>query len=159
MESKWIPMFEARYRFCERHLRFIFKNATRVTEYQHFAIYNHVVWDGPVDLSSEAFWIASAQIFIFLHTYNEILRIPCLTLIWNRAKSGSGAPGPESAPRGNLWFSLFNVRYTYNTKLKLEKSSELEVGMFSNPIHSNPIQSNPIQSNPFQSNQMNQINQ
>ena len=35
-----------------------------------------------------------------LHTYNEILRIPCLTLIWNRAKSGSGAPGPESAPRG-----------------------------------------------------------
>ena len=38
--------------------------------------------------------------FILLHMYTEILRIPCLTLIWNRAKSGSGAPGPEDASRG-----------------------------------------------------------
>ena len=108
-----------------------------------------------MDLSSEALRIAFVPIFIFLHTYNEILRIPCLTVIRNRAKSGSGAPGPESAPRGaksttfaegifqpfNLpkFFPnpvrepsvfLFNVRYTYNTKLKLEKSSELEVGVF-----------------------------
>ena len=77
------------------------------------------------------------------------------TLIRNRAKSGSGAPGPESAPRGatstifakgmfqpfdllkfflnsarEQSFSLLNVRYTYNTKLKLEKSSESEVGLF-----------------------------
>ena len=31
------------------------KNATRVAEYPHFAIYNHVIRDGPVDLSSEVF--------------------------------------------------------------------------------------------------------
>ena len=32
-------------------------NATRITEYQHFVVYNvnDVIWDGPVDLSSEAF--------------------------------------------------------------------------------------------------------
>ena len=58
-------------------------NAKRITEYQHVAIYNHVILDGPVDLSSEALRIAFVQIFIVLHTYNEILRIPCLTSIRN----------------------------------------------------------------------------
>ena len=58
MESTWIPMFEARYTnngFVKGTFESPSKNATRVPEYQHFAIYNHVIWDGPVDLSSEAF--------------------------------------------------------------------------------------------------------
>ena len=58
MESTWIPMFEARYKnngFVKGTFESPSKNATRITEYQHFAIYNHVIWDGPVDLSSEAF--------------------------------------------------------------------------------------------------------
>ena len=51
-------MFEARYKnngFVKGTFESPSKNATHVTEYQHFAIYNHVIWDGPVDLSSEAF--------------------------------------------------------------------------------------------------------
>ena len=72
----------------------------------------------------------------------------------NRAKSGSGAPGPKSAPRGsksttfaNGFFQPFSplkfflnpigespfyhshVRYTDETKRKFEKSSASEVGV------------------------------
>ena len=74
-----------------------------------------------MDLSSEALRIAFVPIFIFLHTYNEILRIPCLTSIRNWAKSGSGGPGPESAPRGTKsttfakgFFQPFNLRFFHN---------------------------------------------
>ena len=69
-------------------------------------------------------------------------------------ESGSGVPGPKSVPRGSksttfaegkvqlfnlqkiamnpigiLPFYLFNIRYTYDSKLQLEKLSELEVGV------------------------------
>ena len=79
-------MLEAHYKnngFVKGTFEAPSKNATRTTYYQHFAIYNHVILDGPVDLSSEALRIAFVPIFIFLHTYNEILRIPCLTSIRN----------------------------------------------------------------------------
>ena len=74
-------------------------------------------------------------------------------LHWKWSKLGSGAPGPESAPRGTksttfaleifqpsnfrnsfliqygiLRFYTSNVRHTFKTKLKLEQHSELEVG-------------------------------
>ena len=77
-------MFEARYKnkgFVKGTFESPSTNATSITSYQHFAIYNHIILDGPVDLSSEALRIAFVPIFIVLHTYNEILRIPCLTLI------------------------------------------------------------------------------
>ena len=108
-----------------------------------------------MDFSSEALRIAFVPIFIFLHRYNEILRIPCLTVIRNGAKSGNCVPGPEGAPRGtkstifakgifrpfnlpkifpnsvgDLRFYTSNVRYANETRLKLENFSELEVGMF-----------------------------
>ena len=69
------------------------------------------------------------------------------------AKSAPGAPGPKSAPRGSksitvgkglfqsfnlqkfamnpireLPFYPFNIRYTYDSKLQLEKFSDSEVG-------------------------------
>lgn len=92
MESTRIRRFEAQCKnngFAKGTFESPSTHAIRMAEYQHFAIYNHVIWDGPVDLSSEAFWIAFVPIFISLHTCNEILRVPCLTLIWNRAKLGS----------------------------------------------------------------------
>ena len=77
-----------------------------------------------------------------------------LSLSTKPSKSGYSAPGPESAARGSksttfakgalqpfelrnssliqwgkLRFSRVNVRYTYKTELKLEKSSESEVGV------------------------------
>ena len=120
----WIPMLEAPYKnngFVKGTFESTSKNATLTTSYQHLAIYNHVILDGPVDLSSEALRIAFVPILILLHTYNEILRIPCLTSIRNWAKSVSGGPGPESAPRGTKsttfakgFFQPFNLRFFYN---------------------------------------------
>ena len=81
-------MFKARYKingFVKGTFESPSTNATNIAEYQHFAIYTHVILDGPVDLSSEALRIAFVPIFTFLHTYTEILRIPCLTLTCSKA--------------------------------------------------------------------------
>ena len=98
-----------------------------------------------------------AIMLILARNYNGFLHdmfcpsISCPS--WKWPKSGSGAPGPESAPRGTksttfateifqpsnfrnsfliqygiLRFYTSNVRHTFKTKLKLEQHSELEVG-------------------------------
>ena len=74
-------MFEARYKnkgFVKGTFELPSKHATCVLKYSPFVIYSYANLDGSFDLSSEALRIAFAPIFRFLHTYNEIVRIPCL---------------------------------------------------------------------------------
>ena len=85
----------------------------------------YVILDGRVDLSSESPLCIFSTMLAFLHTYNKILTISCpprcpqpKTLIREWPKSGSGAPGPESAPRRNKTTTLFFRHQTFRNTFR-----------------------------------------
>ena len=125
MESTWIPKFEA----CRKNNGFVkgtFESSSKMLHvFQNINILVFIIMlFGMVPLIYQARHLESNlyRYSFLLHTCNEILRVPCLTIIWNRAKSGSGAPGPESAPRGTksttfakVFFQPFNLPKFWNT--------------------------------------------